>query len=61
LSRLSRAKSRSTAYWEMPFRKSAKFTLTNLADADMTLYYQIDYSLMDVPPTPAPTTRSSAA
>jgi hypothetical protein len=27
------------SYWEMPFRTSAK----------MTLYYQIDYSLMDVP------------
>ena len=37
------------SYWEMPFRKSAKFTMTNLADADMTLYYQIDYSLADIP------------
>ena len=37
------------SYWEMPFRKSAKLTMTNLADADMVLYYQIDYSLMDVP------------
>ena len=36
-------------YWEMPFRKSAKLTMTNLADTDMVLYYQIDYSLMDVP------------
>ena len=37
------------SYWEMPFRKSAKLTMTNLADADMVLYYQIDYSLMDGP------------
>jgi hypothetical protein len=37
------------SYWEMPFRKSARLTMTNLADADMVLYYQIDYSLMDVP------------
>jgi hypothetical protein len=37
------------AYWEMPFRKSAKLTMQNLADAEMTLYYQIDYTLTDVP------------
>ena len=36
------------SYWEMPFRKSAKLTMTNLADTDMVLYYQIDYSLMDI-------------
>jgi hypothetical protein len=37
------------SYWEMPFRKSAKITMQNLADAEMTLYYQIDYALSDVP------------
>ena len=37
------------SYWEMPFRKSAKLTMTNLDDKDMVLYYQIDYSLMDIP------------
>src|SRR5205814_7253104 len=36
-------------YWEMPFRKSAKFTLENIADIDCTLYYQIDYTLTEVP------------
>ncbi|HOQ60050.1 MAG TPA: DUF2961 domain-containing protein, partial [Vicinamibacterales bacterium] len=36
-------------YWEMPFRKSAKLTMTNIDAADMTLYYQIDYALADVP------------
>ena len=37
------------AYWEMPFRKSAKLTMENLADAEMTLYYQVDYTLTTVP------------
>ena len=36
-------------YWEMPFRKGCKITLTNIADEEMTLYYQIDYALTDVP------------
>ena len=37
------------SYWQMPFRKKAKITLENLDDATMTLYYQIDYTLTDVP------------
>jgi len=37
------------SYWEMPFRKSAKLTMQNIADAEMTLYYQIDYTLTSVP------------
>ena len=36
-------------YWEMPFRKSARITLTNIAEQNMTLYYQIDYTLTEVP------------
>ena len=36
-------------YWEMPFRKSCKITMENLDDDRMTLYYQIDYTLTDVP------------
>ena len=36
-------------YWPMPFRKSAKITMENLDDKDMTLYYQINYTLTDVP------------
>jgi hypothetical protein len=36
-------------YWEMPFRKSAKITMENLDEEKMTLYYQIDYTLTDVP------------
>jgi hypothetical protein len=37
------------SYWEMPFRKSARLTMQNLADAEMTVYYQIDYTLTAVP------------
>ena len=36
-------------YWEMPFRKSCRITLENTASEDMTLYYQIDYTLTEVP------------
>ncbi|TMV51629.1 DUF2961 domain-containing protein [Paenibacillus mesophilus] len=37
------------SYWEMPFRKSAKITVENLTDKDAVLYFQIDYTLTDVP------------
>jgi len=36
-------------YWEMPFQKSAKITMENLDEERMTLYYQIDYTLTEVP------------
>ena len=36
-------------YWTMPFRKKAKITLENLDDKDMVLYYQVNYTLTDVP------------
>jgi hypothetical protein len=36
-------------YWEMPFRKRCKITLTNIAETEMVLYYQINYTLTDVP------------
>jgi hypothetical protein len=36
-------------YWEMPFRKSCKITMENIADEDVTLYYQIDYTLTEIP------------
>jgi hypothetical protein len=36
-------------YWEMPFRKKCLITLTNIAEEDMTLYYQINYTLTEVP------------
>jgi hypothetical protein len=37
------------SYWEMPFRKRCRMTLTNLADEPMVLYYQINYVLTEVP------------
>lgn len=37
-------------YWTMPFRKKCKITMENINDQDpMTLYYQVDYTLTDVP------------
>ncbi|MBL7967069.1 MAG: DUF2961 domain-containing protein [Prolixibacteraceae bacterium] len=37
-------------YWVMPFRKKCKITMENINDKDaMTLYYQVDYTLTDVP------------
>jgi hypothetical protein len=36
-------------YWEMPFRKSCKITLENISPDTTTVYYQIDYTLTDVP------------
>ena len=35
-------------YWEMPFRKRCRVTMTNIAPDDMVLYYQINYSLTEV-------------
>ena len=37
------------SYWEMPFTKHCRMTLTNLADEQMVLYYQINYELDDLP------------
>jgi hypothetical protein len=36
-------------YWEMPFRKSARLTVENIGETDATLYYQINYTVTDVP------------
>ncbi|MCW0481599.1 glycoside hydrolase family 172 protein [Gaoshiqia sediminis] len=37
-------------YWQMPFRKKCRITMENINDQDeMRLYYQIDYTLTDVP------------
>ncbi|RPI25822.1 MAG: DUF2961 domain-containing protein [Acidobacteria bacterium] len=36
-------------YWEMPFRKSCKITMENINTQRMTLYYQVDYTLTQVP------------
>ncbi|MEI6275226.1 MAG: glycoside hydrolase family 172 protein [Prolixibacteraceae bacterium] len=37
-------------YWAMPFRKKCKITMENISDKDaMSVYYQIDYTLTEVP------------
>ncbi|XOV88356.1 MAG: glycoside hydrolase family 172 protein [Pseudomonadota bacterium] len=36
-------------YWEMPFRRQCRITMTNIADEAMVLYYQINYTLTTVP------------
>jgi hypothetical protein len=37
------------SYWTMPFRKSCRMTVTNIAPVAMTLYYQVTYALTDIP------------
>ena len=37
-------------YWQMPFRKRCRITMENINEKEpMNLYYQIDYTLTDVP------------
>jgi hypothetical protein len=36
-------------YWPMPFHKKCRITMENLDDAGMTLYYQVNYALGEVP------------
>ena len=36
-------------YWTMPFRKRCRITLENRAEEDTVYYYQIDYTLTEVP------------
>lgn len=37
-------------FWVMPFRKKARITMTNINDEHpMNLYYQVNYTLTDVP------------
>lgn len=36
-------------YWSMPFRKKCKITMENINTERMTLYYQVDYTLTQVP------------
>lgn len=36
-------------YWKMPFRKKARITMENLDDKEMRLYYQVNYTLTQVP------------
>jgi hypothetical protein len=36
-------------YWPMPFRKKCRITMENMDNDDMVLYYQVDYTLTEVP------------
>ena len=37
-------------YWPMPFARRCRITLENIGDEEMTLYYQINYSLSEISP-----------
>lgn len=37
------------SYWQMPFRRRCRITMENIATEKMTLYYQVDYTLTDIP------------
>ena len=37
------------SYWEMPFYKEAKLTLENITSKDISVFYQIDYTLEQLP------------
>ena len=37
-------------YWPMPFAKRCRITLENIGDEEMTLYYQVNYSLGEISP-----------
>jgi hypothetical protein len=36
-------------YWEMPFQRRCRITMANLASEKTVIYYQINYTLTDVP------------
>ncbi len=37
------------SYWEMPFRQHARLTIENLSAEEVIFFFQIDYTLTDVP------------
>jgi D-arabinan exo alpha-(1,3)/(1,5)-arabinofuranosidase (non-reducing end) len=37
------------SYWEMPFRKSCRITLENIGLDPMIVYYQVNYTLTEIP------------
>jgi hypothetical protein len=36
-------------YWTMPFHKKCRITMQNIAPERMSIYYQVDYTLTEVP------------
>jgi hypothetical protein len=37
------------SYWQMPFRESARITLENVSDHGVPVYYQVTYSMEELP------------
>ncbi len=37
------------SYWVMPFREKCRITMTNTSEQEMVLFYQVDYTLTDIP------------
>jgi hypothetical protein len=37
------------SYWEMPFRRNCRITVENLIPEDVGVFYQIDYTLTEIP------------
>ena len=37
------------SYWEMPFRKRCRMTVSNIGLEDVVLFYQVNYTLTEVP------------
>ncbi len=35
-------------YWEMPFRKACRITMSNIGETAMVLYFQVNYTLTEV-------------
>ena len=38
-----------SCFWEMPFRKSCRITMENIGPEERSLFYQVNYTLTDVP------------
>ena len=36
-------------YWQMPFKSRCRITLENIAEESMRIFYQIDYTLQELP------------
>jgi hypothetical protein len=41
------------SYWQMPFRERCKITLSNIGERECELFYQITYTLTELPPDAA--------
>jgi hypothetical protein len=41
------------SYWQMPFQRRCKITLSNIGERECELFYQISYALAELPPDAA--------